>query len=199
MRIIINIAVLALVGAISIDKKSSMHMNQRMRDDPNAAQNDDIDMDLQPDEGLHQMLDKPMSVDVLNGLTETKSVNSSPLDGQILPPKQHVSFDEPYDHQGHQDQIPLDIGSVKIEKSVEKTGPLCQLNEWAVVNWKSYSLSTGQETKTDGSSPAAWQIGQYTVSKCWDIAIQQMRGGEKASVTCPANLVDHELDIPGDH
>ena len=60
-------------------------------------------MDLQPDEGLHQMLDKPMSVDVLNGLTETKSVNSSPLDGQILPPKQHVDFDEPYDHQGHQD------------------------------------------------------------------------------------------------
>jgi len=36
--------------------------------------------------------------------------------------------------------------------------------------------------------PKIFRIGHYEVSKCWDIALQQMKIGEKAKVECPAAL-----------
>lgn len=40
--------------------------------------------------------------------------------------------------------------------------------------------------------PLIFQAGRYQVSKCLDIAVQQMRGGEDAVVYCP-----NDLDIGG--
>ena len=75
------------------------------------------------------------------------------------------------------------------------------MHEWAVVNWKAFSLETGNPTvKKDGygDGPAAFQVGTYKVSKCWEIAVQQMRSGEKATVTCPGELVDQSIDSTDD-
>jgi hypothetical protein len=41
-------------------------------------------------------------------------------------------------------------------------------------------------------------VGTYKVSKCWEIAVQQMRSGEKATVTCPGELVDQSIDSTDD-
>jgi FKBP-type peptidyl-prolyl cis-trans isomerase len=35
--------------------------------------------------------------------------------------------------------------------------------------------------------PAYFKIGEYQVSKCWDVAFQQMKAGQTARVFCPAN------------
>jgi hypothetical protein len=61
--------------------------------------------------------------------------------------------------------------SVKIDKTVTKEGKFCQPEEWAVVKWKALSEETGTETKTEVKNPVYWKIGQYKVSKCWEIAI----------------------------
>lgn len=88
-----------------------------------------------------------------------------------------------------------------MEKSVTKEGAFCQLHEWAIVKWKAFSEETGKQTvkkKSDEDTPAAFQVGHYKVSKCWEIAVQQMRTGEKATVTCPGHLVDQQIDITDD-
>ena len=75
------------------------------------------------------------------------------------------------------------------------------MNEWAIVNWKAFSEETGKETikkKGTNAGPAAFQLGNYKVSKCWEIAVQQMRTGEKATVTCPGSLVDQSADKTDD-
>ena len=69
----------------------------------------------------------------------------------------------------------MDIASVNLTKSVTKEGPFCQMNEWAIVNWNAYSEETGKQTiKRKGAKdgPAAFQLGHYKVSKCWEIAVQ---------------------------
>ena len=75
------------------------------------------------------------------------------------------------------------------------------MHEWAIVNWKGFAVETGKPTiKKDKYSdgPAAFQVGTYKVSKCWEIAVQQMRSGEKATVTCPGELVDQSIDKTDD-
>ena len=83
-----------------------------------------------------------------------------------------MKYDEPYDHEAHKaEPIALDMNSVKIEKTVTKEGKFCQPGEWAVVTWKSFSIETDTETKSSEKNPAFWQVGEYKVSKCWELAI----------------------------
>lgn len=112
-----------------------------------------------------------------------------------------VKFKTPYDHEAHKDApVDNDIAQVKLEKTVTKEGKFCHLDQWAIVYWKAYSEETGKLTKktNDNNKPAAFQIGHYKVSKCWEIAVQQMRAGEKATVTCPGSLVDQSADKTDD-
>jgi len=37
-------------------------------------------------------------------------------------------------------------------------------------------------------APKIFRIGHYEVSKCWDIALQQMKIDEKSTIECPAAL-----------
>lgn len=111
-------------------------------------------------------------------------------------------FNTPYDHEGHKDApVASDIPKVKLEKTVTKEGAFCQMHEWAIVNWKGFGEETGKPTTKKAAyatGPAAFQVGTYKVSKCWEIAVQQMRSGEKATVTCPGELVDQAIDQTDD-
>ena len=83
-----------------------------------------------------------------------------------------MKYNEPYDHEAHKaEPVALDMNSVKIEKTVTKEGKFCQPGEWAVVTWKSFSIETDTETKSSEKNPAYWQVGEYKVSKCWELAI----------------------------
>jgi len=86
-----------------------------------------------------------------------------------------------------------------MEKSVTQSGPLCQPDEWAVVQWKAFSIETNTESKSNARNPAYWKIGEYKVSKCWELAVSQMRAKEKASITCPRDLIDQDLDKTDDN
>ncbi len=56
------------------------------------------------------------------------------------------------------------------------------MNDWANVSWKSYRTNDENELievhnsdkAAGGEGPKVFLIGNYEVSKCWDIAIQQM-------------------------
>jgi len=73
-------------------------------------------------------------------------------------------------------------------------GNNCELNQWATVSWKAYV--NGEEPQeiynsrreAAGEGPKQFRIGNYQVSKCWDMAIQQMSKGQVAKVLCPAFL-----------
>jgi len=36
--------------------------------------------------------------------------------------------------------------------------------------------------------PKTFNVGNAEVFKCWDLAIQSLRAGDKVTLTCPANL-----------
>jgi len=68
--------------------------------------------------------------------------------------------------------------------------------DWTILNYQMYSQDDGSliedTTASDYPRPLIFQAGRYQVSKCIDIAVQQMRGGEEAVVYCP-----NDLDIGG--
>lgn len=138
-----------------------------------------------------------MTVDILSGLTQAQTVSSDiiklPLNGTS------IKFKEPYDHEAHKSEpIANDFNSVQIDRSVTKEGRFCQPGEWAVVKWKAFSEETGEETNTNEKNPTFWKIGEYKVSKCWEIAISQLRPLEKAMINCPRDLIDQGLDKTDD-
>ena len=45
-----------------------------------------------------------------------------------------------------------------------------------------------QSTKDEVLNPLEFTIGAGQVIKCWDMALAQMRVGEKATVTCPPEI-----------
>lgn len=40
--------------------------------------------------------------------------------------------------------------------------------------------------KTKRGNVQQFRVGYYEASKCWDVAIMQMKSGEKGTITCPA-------------
>lgn len=65
------------------------------------------------------------------------------------------------------------------------------MNEWAIVHWKGVD-EHGKEVLNsklqDEKLPKAFEVGRYKVSKCWDIAIQQMKAGGTYKFSCPQDL-----------
>jgi len=194
MKAVLSLAVLALIGAVDLDKRSR-------NDKGDLAWNDDEDDSAITGEQsiAHQAFD----TELLRGLSSSKVSEPEGTMNGMLPIKgSNPKFNTPFDHEGHKpDPIASDIPKVKIEKSVTKDGAFCQMHEWAIVNWKGFAEETGKPTiKKDKykDGPAAFQVGTYKVSKCWEIAVQQMRSGEKATVTCPGELVDQSIDKTDD-
>jgi len=194
MRFIISSAVLALISATSLSKKSFMRDSEGL----SLKSNTTISVEDDDTEGLSEMADKAMPLNVLSGLTQSKeSVNSEPIKIPIV--GSDMKFKDPYDHEAHKSEpVALDFNNIKIEKSVTQTGPLCKADQWAVVSWKAFSIETGAETKSSEQNPAYWKIGEYKVSKCWELAVSQMRANEKATIECPRDLIDQGLDKTDD-
>jgi len=75
-------------------------------------------------------------------------------------------------------------------------GDDCMLNDWATVNYKSYNKEelknppyvSGKEIYSQGTK--FFVVGNYQVSKCWDIAIQMLKPGDTGKFTCPSTY-DH--------
>ena len=65
------------------------------------------------------------------------------------------------------------------------------MRDWAIVHWKGYN-SEGKEVQNSRQQydkmPKAFEVGRYKVSKCWDIAIQQMKAGGTYKFSCPEDL-----------
>jgi len=86
--------------------------------------------------------------------------------------------------------LKLDLAQVQIKKQKDGKGALCELDQWAVVNYKGWDQDDNlvADSKADDSGkPFTFRIGYYEVNKCLDIAIQQMQPGEIADVTCPGS------------
>ena len=45
-----------------------------------------------------------------------------------------------------------------------------------------------EDSKEFLQRPKVFQLGHYEVTKCWDIALQQVRQGESITVDCPGDL-----------
>ena len=74
-------------------------------------------------------------------------------------------------------------------ETVADEKPYCKMGDYARVHWTASNDADGEEENSKifqfGNSKL-FRLGHFEVSKCWDIAVMQMKAGEKASVTCPA-------------
>ena len=102
-----------------------------------------------------------------------------------------VYFNRDYDHVGYERQaIENAMNRIKITKTLEKPDQgFCQVDDFITVHWKGYL----KDKKVEDSQawfhrPKTFRLGHYEVTKCWDIALQQVRQGEKATVHCPGDL-----------
>ena len=82
-------------------------------------------------------------------------------------------------------KIKSDIHFTKTKEGPEDA-PFCQLNDWVRVQWSALDTSTGQIVQDSHSwkqgNSRLFRLGHYEVSKCWDVAIMQMKAGEKATI-----------------
>ena len=110
MRFIVSSAVLALIGATSLSKKSFM----RDGEGQTLKSNTTLSVEDDDTEGLSEMTDRAMPLNVLNGLTQSKeSVNSEPIKIPIV--GSEMKFKEPYDHEAHKNEpVALDFNNIKI-------------------------------------------------------------------------------------
>lgn len=74
-------------------------------------------------------------------------------------------------------------------------GKHCDSGEWARVKYKSWDDADIKENNPKPEELFAngyktFLIGNYQVSKCWDIAIQLMQPGQHSRFTCP-NAIDN--------
>jgi FKBP-type peptidyl-prolyl cis-trans isomerase len=70
-----------------------------------------------------------------------------------------------------------DMERIKIVKTKEKLDQgFCELDDYITVHWKGY---LGKEKVEDSMGwfhkPKVFRLGHYQVTKCWDIALQQVR------------------------
>ena len=72
------------------------------------------------------------------------------------------------------------------------------MNDWATVKYKTYNKEdlknppTVADKEIYAHGTKLFLVGNYQVSKCWDIAIQMLKPGDIGRFTCP-----HAIDIGG--
>merc|ERR1712018_482662 len=57
---------------------------------------------------------------------------------------------------------------------------------------------TKVESSYDKVEPATFRVGTREVMKCWDEGLVGLRKGNKADLTCPANMVSGFKNVPAD-
>jgi hypothetical protein len=85
-----------------------------------------------------------------------------------------------------------DVAMIGISRTTQGSGPQCTTGDWAVVHWKGY-LTDGRlitDSRAEGLGyPKTFSVGKNEVFKCWELALPQLKKGDKASVSCPAGFV----------
>lgn len=80
--------------------------------------------------------------------------------------------------------------SLKITK--KEKGPYCAEDDYVVAYWKKWNGTDGTKMEDVSESgdgrPAVFRVGHFQVSKCLDLAAQQMKHGEVATINCPVDL-----------
>jgi len=76
-----------------------------------------------------------------------------------------------------------------VDITKKSKGPYCAEDDYVVGYWKKWNGTDGTKMEdvkesADGR-PAVFKVGHFQVSKCLDLASQQMKGGETATITCP--------------
>ena len=81
---------------------------------------------------------------------------------------------------------------MKFEVTTKHEGGFCSQDDYVVGYWKKWNGTDGtkmEDVKEHGDGrPAVFKIGHFQVSKCLDLAAQNMRQGEVAKFTCPIAL-----------
>jgi|TARA_B110001450_G_C17578999_1_gene464080 FKBP-type peptidyl-prolyl cis-trans isomerase len=81
---------------------------------------------------------------------------------------------------------------MKVNITTKSKGPYCSENDFVVATWKKWNGTDGtkmEDVKEKGDGrPAVFRVGNFEVSKCLDIAAQQMKAGESATIHCPTDL-----------
>lgn len=100
-----------------------------------------------------------------------------------------IEFKNSYAHTNWNMQgLYKDIGNTHL--TMIKSAPAahkCAMDDWVFLHYKGWD-SNGKvitdSRKARNNHEAYFRVGNYEMSKCWDIAIQQMHQGESANVTC---------------
>jgi hypothetical protein len=86
----------------------------------------------------------------------------------------------------------FDLSLIGIDKTTVGSGPKCTTGDWAIVHWTG-SLTDGRlvtDSRAEGLGyPKTFAVGKSEVFKCWDLALPQLRKGDKATIECPARFV----------
>jgi FKBP-type peptidyl-prolyl cis-trans isomerase len=62
------------------------------------------------------------------------------------------------------------------------------MSDWATVTFEGFTPDGIKVYDSHDMRAFNFRVGHYEVSKCWDIAIQQMKPGEVSMITCPGIL-----------
>jgi len=115
-----------------------------------------------------------------------------------------IEFDHSAEIEGFNNGLALQdaISLVKLDTLQEGQGESCSLHDWAAINYKTFKngqLVENSRVKKDSkkgySKNTFFQVGHYEVSKCWDIAIQQMSPGQISHVSCPPQVDRNMLNL----
>lgn len=123
--------------------------------------------------------------------TQSLSVEQEPVVDETFVPE--LDFIDRNDHIGYDNlAIAQARAQVKISKTVPAKGRYCTLNDFAVVYYRGWDQTGALRFDNYQGGPnnnaKIFRIGHYQASKCWDIALQQLKQGETARVFCPGEL-----------
>jgi hypothetical protein len=85
-----------------------------------------------------------------------------------------------------------DLSRIGIDITTPGTGPKCKVGDWTTVRWEGY-LKDGRHITSSTieaqDKPKTFSLGAREVFHCWDLAIQQLHQGAKATLSCPSYYV----------
>ena len=90
------------------------------------------------------------------------------------------------------DDSKYDLSRIGIDVTEKGSGDLCRDGDWATLHWigklKDGRVVTDSRAEP-GGLPKVFRLGQHEVFKCWDIALEQLQQGSKATLHCPSYYV----------
>jgi len=89
-------------------------------------------------------------------------------------------------------ELRADAERMTVDITKKFIGEYCAEDDYVVGYWKKWNGTDGtkmEDVKESGDGrPAVFKLGHFQVSKCLDLAAQQMKQNEVATITCPTDL-----------